>query len=44
VEVTMPAWTANWGFLPGHAPLMTELGIGELAYRTSTSSQAVCWR
>jgi F-type H+-transporting ATPase subunit epsilon len=39
VEVTMPGLDGQLGILPGHAPLMTELGIGELAYRTSTSSQ-----
>ncbi|HXJ10922.1 MAG TPA: F0F1 ATP synthase subunit epsilon [Candidatus Limnocylindrales bacterium] len=41
VEVTMPGLDGQLGILPGHAPLMTELGIGELAYRTSTSSQPV---
>lgn len=41
VEVTVPGLDGQLGILPGHAPLMTELGIGELAYRTSTSSQAV---
>ena len=29
------------GILPGHAPLITELGIGELRYRTATSSQPI---
>jgi F-type H+-transporting ATPase subunit epsilon len=41
VEVTMPGLDGQLGILPGHAPLITELGIGELAYRTSTSSQPV---
>jgi len=41
VEVTMPGLDGQLGILPGHAPLMTELGIGELAYRTSASSQPV---
>jgi F-type H+-transporting ATPase subunit epsilon len=41
VEVTVPGLDGQLGILPGHAPLMTELGIGELAYRTSTSSQPV---
>jgi F-type H+-transporting ATPase subunit epsilon len=41
VEVTLPGLDGQLGVLPGHAPLMTELGIGELAYRTSTSSQPV---
>jgi len=41
VEVTMPGLDGQLGILPGHAPLMTELGIGELSYRTSTSNQPV---
>ena len=41
VEVTMPGLDGQLGILPGHAPLMTELGIGELSYRTGTSSQPV---
>ena len=41
VEVTIPGLDGQLGILPGHAPLMTELGIGELSYRTSTSSQSV---
>lgn len=41
VEVTVPGLDGQLGILPGHAPLMTELGIGELAYRTGTSSQPV---
>src|SRR5271157_5868016 len=39
VEVTIPGLEGELGVLPGHAPLMTELGIGELTYRTATSSQ-----
>ena len=38
VEVTIPGPEGALGILPGHAPLMTEIGIGELAYRTATSS------
>jgi F-type H+-transporting ATPase subunit epsilon len=41
VEVTVPGLDGQLGILPGHAPLMTELGIGELAYRASTSSQPI---
>jgi F-type H+-transporting ATPase subunit epsilon len=41
VEVTVPGLDGQLGILPGHAPLMTELGIGELSYRISTSSQPV---
>ena len=28
VEVTVPGLDGQLGILPGHAPLMTELGIG----------------
>jgi F-type H+-transporting ATPase subunit epsilon len=41
VEVTVPGLEGQLGILPGHAPLMTELGIGELSYRTSTSSHPI---
>lgn len=33
VEVTLPGADGQLGILPGHAPLITELGIGELTYR-----------
>ena len=32
VEVQMPGENGYLGILPGHAPLITELGIGELSY------------
>src|SRR5260370_16886118 len=32
VEVQMPGENGYLGILLGHAPLMTELGIGELSY------------
>ena len=41
VEVTIPGLDGELGILPGHAPLMTELGIGELSYRTATTSQPI---
>jgi F-type H+-transporting ATPase subunit epsilon len=41
VEVTIPGLQGALGILPGHAPLMTELGIGELSYRTAASSQPI---
>src|SRR5271156_5529614 len=41
VEVTIPGLDGELGVLPGHAPLITELGIGELRYKTSASSQPV---
>jgi F-type H+-transporting ATPase subunit epsilon len=31
-EVQLPGANGYLGVLPGHAPLMTELGIGELSY------------
>src|SRR5579859_7287768 len=33
VEAVLPGAQGALGILPGHAPLMTELGIGELTYR-----------
>jgi len=33
VEVQLPGADGCLGILPGHAPLITELGIGELTYR-----------
>lgn len=41
VEVDFPGLDGQLGILPGHAPLMTELGIGELNYRTGTSSKPI---
>jgi F-type H+-transporting ATPase subunit epsilon len=41
VAVTIPGQQGEIGVLPGHAPLMTELGIGELSYRTANASQPV---
>ncbi len=32
-EVQLPGLDGYLGILPGHAPLLTELGIGELSYR-----------
>src|SRR5499427_7738913 len=39
-EVTMPGADGYLGVLPGHAPLITELGVGELTYR-ATGGQTV---
>jgi F-type H+-transporting ATPase subunit epsilon len=39
VEVTLPAGDGCLGILPGHAPLITELGIGELTYRAKSAGQ-----
>jgi F-type H+-transporting ATPase subunit epsilon len=35
-EVQLPGADGYLGVLPGHAPLITELGIGELTYRTAS--------
>jgi len=40
VEVTLPGGDGCLGILPGHAPLITELGIGELTYRAKNASEA----
>src|ERR1700676_1147027 len=40
VEVTIPGLDGGLGVLPGHAPLITELGIGELSYRTKSGVQS----
>src|SRR6202048_3645302 len=40
VEVTLPGGDGCLGILPGHAPLITELGIGELTYRAKGPAQA----
>jgi F-type H+-transporting ATPase subunit epsilon len=41
VEVSLPGANGYLGILPGHAPLMTELGIGELTYRGPTEAQPI---
>ena len=38
-EVTLPGAGGCLGILPGHAPLITELGIGELSYRKKNASE-----
>lgn len=40
VDVQLPGADGYLGVLPGHAPLMTELGIGELNFKTSAGTQA----
>jgi F-type H+-transporting ATPase subunit epsilon len=39
LEVTLPGADGCLGILPGHAPLITELGIGELTYRTKGAGE-----
>jgi F-type H+-transporting ATPase subunit epsilon len=38
-EATLPGANGYLGVLPGHAPLMTELGIGELTSRGETQTE-----
>lgn len=44
-EVQIPGRSGYLGILPGHAPLITELGVGEISYRNagSTTRLAVAW-
>jgi F-type H+-transporting ATPase subunit epsilon len=41
LEVTLPGADGQLGVLPGHAPLITELGIGELTYRAKGGGETV---
>jgi len=38
--VQMPGENGYLGILPGHAPLMTELGVGELSYHHRSGKEA----
>jgi len=40
-EVTLPGANGYLGILPGHAPLMTELGIGELTFHSAKPSEPI---
>jgi len=40
-EVMLPGADGELGVLPGHAPLITELGIGQLTYRRKFDSTAL---
>ena len=41
----IPGKNGELGILPGHAPLITELQIGEISYRTGATTHylAVAW-
>jgi F-type H+-transporting ATPase subunit epsilon len=39
-EVQLPGANGYLGILPGHAPLMTELGIGELSYHDGSGKES----
>jgi F-type H+-transporting ATPase subunit epsilon len=40
-EVRVPGVLGELGVLPGHTPLLTSLGIGELTHRTGTTTQVL---
>ncbi|HEX8814350.1 MAG TPA: F0F1 ATP synthase subunit epsilon [Terriglobales bacterium] len=44
-EAQIPGKDGYLGVLPGHAPLITELGVGEISYRSggSTHHLSVAW-
>jgi F-type H+-transporting ATPase subunit epsilon len=44
-EVVLPGTEGSLGVLPGHAPLLTGLGIGEVQYRRGATRRflAVAW-
>ena len=44
-EVVLPGSEGSLGVLPGHTPLLTTLGIGELMYRRGTTKHhvAIAW-
>jgi F-type H+-transporting ATPase subunit epsilon len=44
-EVVLPGSEGSLGVLPGHTPLLTTLGIGELMYRRGTARRflAIAW-
>jgi len=44
-EMQIPGKDGYLGILPGHAPLITELGVGEISYRSGSQTRylAVAW-
>jgi F-type H+-transporting ATPase subunit epsilon len=43
--IEIPGRSGHIGVLPGHAPLITELAVGEISYRTGSQTRrlAVAW-
>ncbi|HWX55254.1 MAG TPA: F0F1 ATP synthase subunit epsilon [Verrucomicrobiae bacterium] len=43
--IEIPGKTGHLGVLPGHAPLITEIGVGEISYRSGNDTRrlAVAW-
>ena len=41
-EAQIPGKNGYLGILPGHAPLITELSIGEISYKTSGVTKHIC--
>jgi len=39
LAIEIPGKSGYLGVLPGHAPLITELGVGVLAYRTASATR-----
>jgi F-type H+-transporting ATPase subunit epsilon len=44
-EIQIPGKNGYLGVLPGHAPLITELAVGEISYRSGSGEEklAVAW-
>ena len=40
-EVVLPGSEGYLGVLPGHAPLLTSLGVGELSYRQGSTTSVI---
>ena len=41
-EMQIPGKNGYLGILPGHAPLITELAVGQISYRTGTDTHYLC--